>query len=338
MPSAPLASAANPQATTHQPQLQFQFLKQRQFLKRISIRLTMLLCLSTLLMFEPSATSPVKAATLPLLFANSHGQIQSDTEFWQQLQQAQVIYLGETHDRADDHVAQLRLIQQLHQRNPHLVIGMEMFQRPYQHVLDRYLRGDLNESELLDRTEYRTRWGFDWELYAPIVRYAKAQQIRIVALNTPAEVTRKVSRQGLGSLGLSDRRFIPPLSAIKTEPDAYRQMLQAIFQAAHQGHDSSDRFEQFFQAQVLWDETMAERITQILKQQTPPPQVVVLVGQGHLVYRYGIPSRVSRRFSDRLQQQVILLSPDPDMAKTDDNGQPIADLLRQSAEVEAPNN
>ncbi len=304
-------------------------------LKRFSMRLTTLVCLSGLLMCEPNGTST--AVALPSLqFANSQGVIQSDTAFWQQIQSAQVIYLGETHDRVEDHLAQLTIIQRLYQQNPNLVIGMEMFQRSYQHVLDRYLLGGLSESQLRDRSEYTTRWGFDWEFYAPILRYAKAHQIPMMALNTPTEVTRKVSQQGLGSLNFSDRRFIPPLSAIKLEPEAYRQMLYEIFQAAHHGHGNSDRFTQFFEAQVLWDETMADQITQRLQRQTPTPQVVVLVGQGHLVYRYGIPSRVSRRFPQGIAQKVVLLSPDSKMANTDQTGQPIGDFLRVSAESNSP--
>jgi uncharacterized iron-regulated protein len=267
-----------------------------------------------------TATDPI-----PGRFSNAQGQLISTADMVRQLQQADVVYLGETHDRAADHTAQLAIIQTLHDRTPKLAIGLEMFQRPYQTLLDRYVAGELDEATLRDRSEYDKRWGFDWELYAPILRYAKAQKIPLIALNTPQEVTRKVSRQGLASLNWNDRRFIPPLSEIRTAPDAYRKMLADIFTSMHPAGKTTDPtrcFDRFFQAQVLWDETMADRIAQI-----PNRPIVVLVGQGHLVYRYGIPDRVDRRHPG-LKQRVILLSEESGMDQVNGEGRSIGDFQR----------
>jgi uncharacterized iron-regulated protein len=265
----------------------------------------------------------------------------------------QVIYLGETHDQLTDHQRQLILLKSLHQQRPNMVIALEMVQQPYQSALDDYIAGKIDETTLQRRTEYAKRWGFDWSLYAPIFQWAKQENIPLLALNTPTEVTRKVSRQGLQSLTWPDRRFIPPLSEIRTEPPAYRQMLQSIFSTVHQGQGNTaqpnpaaiakqqDRFERFFQAQVLWDETMAARIAQQLRQQ-PDKLVVVLAGQGHLVYRYGIPDRVERRIPNAIQQTVLLLSLDSEMPRQDQAGRAIADFVwtpsspAQTSPEEAP--
>ncbi len=242
-----------------------------------------------------------------------------------QLAQADVVYLGETHDNPEDHQAQLEIIQKLQQRHPKIAIAMEMFQRPYQSILDRYVAGQLSEQELLEQSEYNQRWGFPWKYYAPILRFAQEKQLPILALNTPAEVTRQVAREGLESLTPEQRQFIPPVSEIRTDNPEYRQMMLNIFkQHQHGSHGSSADFERFFLAQVLWDETMAEKIAQFL-QANPDYQVVVLVGQGHIVYGYGIPSRVARRIQDKhlVQYSVLLSSPD-DVA---DPKKPIADFV-----------
>ncbi|NEO00703.1 MAG: ChaN family lipoprotein, partial [Moorea sp. SIO3I7] len=65
-------------------------------------------------------------------------------------------------------------------------------------------------------------------------------------------------------------------------------------------------FDNFFTAQVLWDETMAEKIA-LFAQANPDYQVVVIAGQGHIIYGYGIPSRVARRFNNQLEQISVLL-------------------------------
>ncbi|MBW4517106.1 MAG: ChaN family lipoprotein [Timaviella obliquedivisa GSE-PSE-MK23-08B] len=228
------------------------------------------------------------------------------------LARARVVYLGETHDAIADHQGQLQIIQALYQRDQRMAIALEMFQRPYQPFLDQYLAGEITELELQKQSEYDSRWGFPWEYYAPILRFAKAHQLPLIALNVPTEITRKVAREGLESLTLSDRQWIPPDSEIRTDNAvAYRQMIQAVYEEIHQGRSASSSFDRFFLAQVLWDETMAEGIANF-SQAKPNHQVIVLAGEGHLVYGYGIPSRVARRVAGIIQRSVII-NPDEGM-------------------------
>lgn len=74
--------------------------------------------------------------------------------------------------------------------------------------------------------------------------------------------------------------------------ETYRDRLQKIFQE-HKNFQGED-FDFFCQAQILWDETMAESIGSFFKK-NPEYQMVVLAGSGHLVFGSGIPKRVARR-------------------------------------------
>ncbi|MDJ0798705.1 MAG: ChaN family lipoprotein [Calothrix sp. MO_167.B12] len=249
---------------------------------------------------------------------------------WQQilpeLQKAQVVYLGETHDSQIDHQNQLKIIQQLYKGNRKIAIAMEMFQRPYQDVVNQYLAGKITEAELVEKSEYKQRWGFPWEYYAPILRLAKEKRLPVLALNTPSEVTRKVARQGLSSLTPSERKFIPPIAEIRTDNQQYRQLALAAFRK-HQaaGHGNSESAERFFTAQVLWDETMAQGIAKFVRA-NPNYQVVVLAGQGHIIYGYGIPSRVERRLKGIKQRSVLLSVPSGMITQKE---QAIADFIYQ---------
>lgn len=229
----------------------------------------------------------------------------------EQLAQAQVVYLAETHAQASDHQAQLDILRSLQPRRS-LIIGMEMFQRPFQWALNDYLAGTISESELRQKTEYQKRWGYEWELYAPILRFAREHQIPVLALNTPSEVTRKVARSGLDSLTFAERQWLPPRSTVLAEPSAYRQRLQQFYDEMHQGKGSSASFERFFLAQVLWDETMADAIATAVRR-SPQSLVVVLAGQGHILYGDGIPDRVARRLNPQqtapLRQVTVILNP-----------------------------
>jgi uncharacterized iron-regulated protein len=252
----------------------------------------------------------------------------------EQLAAANVVYLGETHSSAADHAAQLDIIEALHQRNADVAIAMEMFQQPFQTVLDEYLAGTISEAELRERSQYDQRWGFPWEYYAPMLRYAQTHDIPVIALNVPTEITRRVAEKGLGSLTARDRQYIPPVDEIDLSDADYRAMMLEIYKNFHSGHGAGTSFERFFLAQVLWDETMAAGVVNFL-QENPSHQVIVLAGQGHIAYDYGIPNRVARRLNARpdlvpdWSHTSVLLNPSPELSMENANRE-AADYLWQS--------
>jgi len=258
-------------------------------------------------------------------------QTYTNQEILQQLVKAKVVYLGETHDSAADHQAQLKIVREMQRQNRKIAIAMEMFQRPFQSAIDNYLAGKLTQEQLVEQTEYDRRWRFPWESYAPILRFAKENQLPVLALNTPSEVTRKVASQGLESLTAEEKKHIPPISEIRTDNTEYRQLLLEVYQQhqkAEQGNSTA--FERFLQAQVLWDETMAEKIAEFVKA-NPDYQVVVLAGKGHIIYGYGIPSRVERRLGvgNVKVRSVLLNSSDNPVLSAD---RPIADFVWNHSE------
>jgi uncharacterized iron-regulated protein len=224
----------------------------------------------------------------------------------QALRPAHIIYLGEVHNQQQDHQDQLAIIEYLQQKNPQLAIGLEMFQKPYQRVIDQYLANHISAAELLEQTEYQQRWGFPWENYAPLLRFAKAHQLPVIALNTPTEITRKIAQQGLESLSASDFRYIPPRKDIDKSNAIYRQLIQESYNQ-HQAVANSKSFERFYEAQLVWDETMAATIAEFY-QQHPHHQIIAIAGQAHIKDGYGVPDRVARRLtrSKIVQKSVIL--------------------------------
>ena len=258
-----------------------------------------------------TSTYFIGAFLIGLLFTIPGMTAFAETEFnpnIEQIKQNDVVYLGENHDRLDHHQQQLEIITQLHEDAANdLAIALEMFQRPFQPILDRYLEDKIDENQLRQQSEYDTRWGFDWEFYAPILRFAKANQIPVIALNTPEEITTKVAEQGINNLEGSDFRYIPSLSEIDLSNREYRQRLNNIYQQhVEQGQGNSKDADNFFAAQVLWDETMASAIAHYY-QNYPQSQIVVLVGKAHVMYDYAIPDRVDKRINDPSFTQTTLL-------------------------------
>ena len=209
----------------------------------------------------------------------------------ERMAQYRVIVVGETHDRADHHENQLQIIRGLHERGVDLAVGLEFFQRPFQGALDDYVTGRLDEAQMLRATEYYLRWGFDYRLYRPILRYAREQGIPLVALNMEREITAAVSEQGLDGLSAAQQARLPE-SMTRGLP-GYAERLRAVFAAHPPPQDRERDFARFLAVQLLWDETMAETAARYL-QAHPGKRMVLLAGSGH-VTATGIPLRLERR-------------------------------------------
>lgn len=201
-----------------------------------------------------------------------------------------IVYVGEYHDRFAHHNVQLQIIKGLYRKDQKLAVGMEMFQRPFQKTLDEYISGALDEREFLRTAEYFKRWSFDYNLYKPILDFARAEKIPVVALNLRRELTDKVSKTGMDSLSGDERKDVP--AQMDFSDTGYRDRLKQVFDQ-HKG--SAERsFDFFHQAQILWDETMARSIDEYLHK-NPDRRMVVIAGLGHLAYGSGIPKRTFRR-------------------------------------------
>ncbi len=201
-----------------------------------------------------------------------------------------IVYVGENHNQFSHHVIELEIIKDLHRRGKKLAIGMEMFQRPFQKPLDDYIEGRIDEREFLKKTQYFKWWGFDYNLYRPILEFARSERIPVVALNMRQEIVDKVFREGLDSLSEEEKKLVP--SQMDFSDNVYKERLEKVFRE-HEDFGAKN-FNFFYQAQVLWDETMSESIEEFLKAH-PTDHMVVLAGNGHLAYGSGVPKRTARR-------------------------------------------
>ena len=100
----------------------------------------------------------------------------------------QVIYVGENHTSYEDHLLQLEIIRAMYEHSPRLAIGMEMFNRPVQPVIDRYLAGELDEKSFLKESGYFKNWSFDYRFYRDIINFAKYNHLPIIALNLEKDI------------------------------------------------------------------------------------------------------------------------------------------------------
>ena len=235
----------------------------------------------------------VAQAALPLNgFRYEDGRALSRKELLIELASFNAICLGENHDSAHHHFGQFSILKGLIELSAmngrSLGLGLEMLPRSAQPALDAYLAGQTNEAEMLSQSRWSERWGYDYALYRPLVESAVNAGLELRALNVARELTRRVAKEGIGSLNEKELAALPELDFGSTSHKKWFRSQMARHPAPHSALDN------MYAAQVLWDETMAESGAKWLQRQAPARQMVILAGHGHC-RKDAIADRLRRR-------------------------------------------
>jgi uncharacterized iron-regulated protein len=207
---------------------------------------------------------------------------------------ARLVCIGETHDNLNDQRVELAVVRELSRRFPgKIAIGMEMFRETQQPVLDRWVKGELTELEFLKASKWYETWGFDFGAYRDLLLFAKENRIDVIALNPPKDLQDAVRRTGLDNVPEDLRRKLPEIG--ETDP-WQRVVLRGIFEG-HAGHGGGDEaFDSFLRVQLLWEETMAQRVVDYLKSSRGEgKRMVTITGGWHVQFGFGLPKKVIRR-------------------------------------------
>jgi uncharacterized iron-regulated protein len=198
------------------------------------------------------------------------------------------VLLGETHEAAAHHRWQAATIAGLFARNPELAIGLEMLPRRAQPALDRWVAGSVDEAALLAESDWKRAWGVDFALYRPIFDFARANRIRIVALNVDRALIAKIGRSGWDATDEGEREGVgrpaPP-------SPGYRERLARIAAEHRRAAPEPSAVEHFIEAQLAWDRAMAEGL--LTARSGGAPLIAALVGAGHAERFEGIPNQLA---------------------------------------------
>jgi len=210
-------------------------------------------------------------------------------QLMEDLETSRVVYVGETHTNPEHHNVQLKIIQALFENTPNLAVGMEMFDHSYQDVLDLWSAGKLDEQEFLRKVHWYANWRFDFSLYKGILEFIKANHIRLVGLNIPNHIPPKIREGGIASLRDDETKHLP--QDLDLSIKAHREYVQKVFENHRHHFRGEVEFENFYAAQSVWEDAMAQAIAENLNADV----MVVLAGNGHIQFKYGIPQRAFKR-------------------------------------------
>src|SRR5437868_11984578 len=215
-----------------------------------------------------------------------------------ELKNYDVIFLGEWHDHAGNHLAEMHLFREIYAHAPQLALSMEQFERDVQPVLDDYMAGRIGEEALQQKGR---AWGNYAESYRPLVEFAKDHHLPVIAANAPASVVRCVGEKGpefLSQLDAEKRHWAATdlHLADGLYKDKFMRFLaeDATHGAPASAADAAASNARAFAAQLVRDDTMAESIALYL-QRNPGHKVVHITGDFHVEGGLGTVERLKDR-------------------------------------------
>lgn len=177
----------------------------------------------------------------------------------QKLAKYDVVFFGEYHDQSEIHKSEIDLLEALHKiKGEKLVLSMEMFEVDNQEKLDSFLAGQLNEADFMATSRPWPNYQTD---YAPLVNFAKEQNMPVVAANVPRFLAAHVAKNNASAAGIEEqyKKWLP--KATYAPEGAYKDKFYAQMNSpAAPMKMPPARLAAVYAAQCLKDDKMAESI------------------------------------------------------------------------------
>jgi len=196
--------------------------------------------------------STISAQVQPYKIFNSKGKEVSFKKMGKNLLKADVVLFGELHNNTIAHYFQVKVAKSLYARkDKKLIIGAEMFERDQAEILQKYVKGNLDEKEFEKEMRLWPNYKTD---YKPLLNFAKENNINYVATNVPRRYASLVYKKGveaLDTLSVEEKSWIAPL------PFPYDKNLPGYVKMMDMFKDSNHANENFPKSQAIKDATMA---------------------------------------------------------------------------------
>jgi len=225
---------------------------------------------------------------------------------------ADVIFLGEEHYTPSHLEAAQTILNMLltHQRHP--TLAMEMFSWDGQPALDDYIqKPEATIEQLPEKSNWGNNWGGEFADYQPLVTFAKAHQLDVLALNPPRPLVRLVATQGLHKAMEDPEMEKWPISSLVTDDPEYEHLIFEQITACHSGLPDHV-YRRIFEASIFRDEGMAQIIRNYLDHKTDSEgPLVSYTGGGHIQYHIPVPKRLQRTQPQAKTVTIYFVAWDP---------------------------
>ncbi len=117
------------------------------------------------------------------------------------LKSADIILVGDFHAQKQSTRGLLRIVRKI---KTSFVIALECLTVKDQPAIDSYLAGEISDKEFLAKVAWKKNWGFPWENYRPLFKWAQQNKIKIYGINGGSEIKTLIKRDRLSAEALKN--------------------------------------------------------------------------------------------------------------------------------------
>jgi hypothetical protein len=137
---------------------------------------------------------------------------------------ASMVLIGDYHALPNSQRYVASLIQSPELADRKVVLGVETVFSRDQHILDEWIRGEIDESELRQRIRFDLDWGYDWQPFYELLTAARERGQAVCGLDC-------LPREDLRKIGARDRHAADKLAEIRgSHPDS---LILVLFGESH---------------------------------------------------------------------------------------------------------
>lgn len=181
---------------------------------------------------------------------DSNGKSSDFEKIVKATEEKKYVFFGEYHNNPISHWLQFELTREMYAiHKSNLALGAEMFEADNQYIIDEYMNDKISEKNFQDEVRLWPNYNTD---YKPLLEFAKANKLPMIATNIPRRYANMVYKQGIESLqSLSDlaKSYIAPLDKFEFDSTVacYKELISGF---SHGGVNMAT-------AQAIKDATMS---------------------------------------------------------------------------------
>lgn len=221
---------------------------------------------------------------------------------------AHFLLLGETHDNADHHVLQARLVRAATAGGRRPALAFEMLDTGQQAAVDAALARSPGDPDAIAKAAgwKESRWPA-FALYRPIFAAGLDAGLPVVAANLPRPAVRAAVKDGAGAL---DEPLRARLARDEPLPEALLEGMREEMRESHCNELPELLIDPLVLAQRARDARMAERLLSTGRERG----AILVAGKGHVRTDRGVPALLAADAPELRTVAVAFVEVDPEVA------------------------
>lgn len=221
--------------------------------------------------------------------------------FIEQLADVDFVGFGELHYHDVGSRVELEVLEGMAAQQRPVALAMEFFEADTQAALDQYLAGEIDEATFREQTKRDDKYDTS---HRPLIEFAKANSIPVIAANAPRRLVTGYRKAGgkdypgyLEGLSEEERGFMPS-SSVPPDDEFKRRFMDLM---------GPKRGPAFYPSMCLWNDAMAESAAEF-RQANPEHRVLLVVGGFHVARHLGTVTQFTNRRPDD-EVRVLMMAP-----------------------------